>query len=229
MPSYFFKSEKSKPLPEIQEDPIKDMAMPAPLGEGPICTISIIGQIEGHAVLPPQNKATKYEHVLPTLVAAEQNDDVKAILLLLNTLGGDVEAGLAIAEMVASMSKPTASLIIGGSHSIGVPLAVCTNRAFMVPSATMTVHPVRISGLVITAPQSFDYMRDMQARVARFVVGHSRISMDRFYELLQARDEMANDVGSILDGQEALECGIVDEIGGLAAALGYLNARIRQP
>lgn len=209
-------------------DNIRDTGMPSKIGDSPIACISIIGQIEGHNVLPPQNKSTKYEHILPMLLAAEQNEQTKAVLLLLNTMGGDVEAGLAISEMVASLSKPTASLVIGGSHSIGVPLAVSAARSFIVPSATMTIHPVRISGLVITAEQSFDYMRNMQARVARFVVEHSGISMDRFYEFLSSRDEMANDIGSILSGKEAVECGLIDEIGGLKTVLAYLNKKIKK-
>ncbi|MDR3085739.1 MAG: ATP-dependent Clp protease proteolytic subunit [Christensenellaceae bacterium] len=198
------------------------------LDEGPIAAIPIIGQIEGHSVLPPQAKTTKYEHVLPLLLQAEQSEKIKAVLLLLNTVGGDVEAGLAIAEMVASLSKPSASLVLGGSHSIGVPLAVCAGRSFMVPSATMTIHPVRISGMVITARQSFDYMRDMQARVAKFITEHSHISTERLYELLLSRDEMANDVGSILDGKQAVENGIIDEIGGLKEALNHLRGEIQK-
>ncbi len=211
---------------ENNTDDIQQMGIPSPIGENPIACLTIIGQIEGHMVLPSQNKATKYEHILPMLMDVEQNPDTQALLLLLNTMGGDVEAGLAIAEMIAGMKKPTASLVIGGSHSIGVPLAVSTDRSFIVPSATMTIHPVRVSGMVISARQSFDYMRDMQARVARFVVDHSHMSMEHFYQLLMSRDEMANDVGSILDGQEAVDSGLIDQIGSLSDALGYLNERI---
>ncbi len=211
---------------EDRMESVQRMGIPNPIGDAPIACLSIIGQVEGHMVLPSQNKATKYEHILPLLVSVEQNPKVRALLLLLNTMGGDVEAGLAIAEMIAGMQKPTASLVIGGSHSIGVPLAVSANRSFIVPSATMTIHPVRVSGMVIGAEQSFDYMRDMQNRIARFVVTHSGLSIERFYQLLLSRDEMANDVGSILDGQEAVDNRLIDQIGSLADALRYLNGRI---
>lgn len=221
-------SSSGNPDNEERMDTIQQMAIPNPIGDTPIACLTIIGQVEGHMVLPSQNKATKYEHILPMLVNIEQNTNVRALLLLLNTMGGDVEAGLAIAEMIAGMNKPTASLVIGGSHSIGVPLAVSTNRSFIVPSATMTIHPVRVSGMVIGAEQSFDYMRDMQNRIARFVVEHSGISIERFYQLLLSRDEMANDVGSILDGQEAVDSCLIDQIGSLCDALAYLNDRISQ-
>ena len=191
--------------------------------DSPIACISIIGQIEGHMVLPEQSKSTKYEHILPLLVDIEQNEKVKGFLLVLNTVGGDVEAGLAIAEMVAGMRKPSVSLVIGGGHSIGVPLAVCTRRSFIVPSATMTLHPVRISGMVINAPQSIDYLRQMQARVVNFVCGHSNLPTERFYRMLEAREDMANDVGTILDGEAAVRCGLIDAVGGLGDALEALN------
>ena len=191
--------------------------------DNPIACISIIGQIEGHMVLPEQSKSTKYEHILPLLVDIEQNEKVKGFLLVLNTVGGDVEAGLAIAEMVAGMRKPSVSLVIGGGHSIGVPLAVCTRRSFIVPSATMTLHPVRISGMVINAPQSIDYLRQMQARVVNFVCGHSKLPAEQFYRMLEAREDMANDVGTILDGEAAVRCGLIDAVGGLGDALEVLN------
>ena len=194
--------------------------------DNPIACISIIGQIEGHMVLPEQSKATKYEHILPMLVDIEQNEKVKGLLLVLNTVGGDVEAGLAIAEMVAGMKKPSVSLVIGGGHSIGVPLAVCTRKSFIVPSATMTLHPVRISGMVINAPQSIDYLKEMQARVVRFVSSHSGLAEQRFYEMLQAREDMANDVGTILDGKAAVDCGLIDQVGGLGDALDTLRALV---
>lgn len=196
--------------------------------DNPIACISIIGQIEGHMVLPEQSKSTKYEHILPLLVDIEQNEKVKGFLLILNTVGGDVEAGLAIAEMVAGMRKPSVSLVIGGGHSIGVPLAVCTRRSFIVPSATMTLHPVRISGMVINAPQSIDYLRQMQARVVNFVCGHSNLASDRFYEMLEAREDMANDVGTILDGEAAVRCGLIDEVGGLGDALKALEQLVER-
>ena len=196
--------------------------------DSPIACISIIGQIEGHMVLPEQSKSTKYEHILPLLVDIEQNDNVKGFLLVLNTVGGDVEAGLAIAEMVAGMRKPSVSLVIGGGHSIGVPLAVCTRRSFIVPSATMTLHPVRISGMVINAPQSIDYLRQMQARVVNFVCGHSNLPTERFYQMLEAREDMANDVGTILDGEAAVRCGLIDAVGGLGDALEALNGFVER-
>ncbi|MGN1249189.1 MAG: ClpP family protease [Candidatus Spyradocola sp.] len=194
--------------------------------DSPIACISIIGQIEGHMVLPEQSKSTKYEHILPLLVDIEQNDKVKGFLLVLNTVGGDVEAGLAIAEMVAGMRKPSVSLVIGGGHSIGVPLAVCTRRSFIVPSATMTLHPVRISGMVINAPQSIDYLKQMQARVVNFVCGHSNLPAEQFYRMLEAREDMANDVGTILDGEAAVRCGLIDAVGGLGDALEALNGLV---
>lgn len=201
----------------------------AQLGQdSPIACISIIGQIEGHMVLPEQSKSTKYEHILPLLVDIEQNEKVKGFLLVLNTVGGDVEAGLAIAEMVAGMRKPSVSLVIGGGHSIGVPLAVCTRRSFIVPSATMTLHPVRISGMVINAPQSIDYLRQMQARVVNFVCGHSNLPTERFYQMLEAREDMANDVGTILDGEAAVRCGLIDAVGGLGDALEVLNGLVER-
>lgn len=196
--------------------------------DNPIACISIIGQIEGHMVLPEQSKSTKYEHILPLLVDIEQNEKVKGFLLVLNTVGGDVEAGLAIAEMVAGMRKPSVSLVIGGGHSIGVPLAVCTRRSFIVPSATMTLHPVRISGMVINAPQSIDYLRQMQARVVNFVCGHSNLPTERFYQMLEAREDMANDVGTILDGEAAVRCGLIDAVGGLGDALEVLNGLVER-
>lgn len=196
--------------------------------DNPIACISIIGQIEGHMVLPEQSKSTKYEHILPLLVDIEQNEKVKGFLLVLNTVGGDVEAGLAIAEMVAGMRKPSVSLVIGGGHSIGVPLAVCTRRSFIVPSATMTLHPVRISGMVINAPQSIDYLRQMQARVVNFVCGHSNLPTERFYQMLEAREDMANDVGTILDGEAAVRCGLIDAVGGLGDALEALNGLVER-
>lgn len=196
--------------------------------DNPIACISIIGQIEGHMVLPEQSKSTKYEHILPLLVDIEQNEKVKGFLLVLNTVGGDVEAGLAIAEMVAGMRKPSVSLVIGGGHSIGVPLAVCTRRSFIVPSATMTLHPVRISGMVINAPQSIDYLKQMQARVVNFVCGHSNLPTERFYQMLEAREDMANDVGTILDGEAAVRCGLIDAVGGLGDALEALNGLVER-
>ena len=177
-------------------------------------------------VSSPQ-KATKYEHVIPLLVSLEESDEVEGVLIILHTMGGDVEAGLAMAEMIASMSKPTVSLVLGGGHSIGVPLAVAAKRSFIVPSATMTIHPVRISGTVLGAPQTFRYFTDMQQRIVRFIVDHSRIDEAKLTELLLRPDELATDVGSIVEGSEAVNIGLIDEVGGLDAALRALRDMIR--
>ena len=192
-------------------------------GRGRFHCLSIIGQVEGHFLLGDNQKTTKYEHILPLLMAIEESAEIDGLLLLLNTMGGDVEAGLAIAEMVASMSKPTVSLVLGGGHSIGIPLAVAAKRSFIVPSATMTVHPVRINGLVIGVPQSFHHFRRMQSRITRFICSHSRIREEDLTRLLYASDDMANDVGSILDGEEAARIGLVDAVGGLTDALAALE------
>ncbi len=191
--------------------------------DGRIHTLCIIGQIEGHFVLSDNQKATKYEHVLPLLVSLEQSEDVEGVLILLHTMGGDVEAGLAMAEMIASMSKPTVSLVLGGGHSIGVPLAVAARRSFIVPSATMTIHPVRISGTVLGVPQTFRYFTDMQQRIVRFIVDHSHIGEDKLTELLLRPDELATDVGSIVEGNEAVKLGLIDRVGGLDEALAELR------
>lgn len=188
-----------------------------------IHTISIIGQVEGHYLLGEGQKATKYEHLIPILVEAQEDERIEGLLVILNTVGGDVEAGLALAEMIASMSKPTVSLVIGGGHSIGVPLAVAADRSFIVPSATMTLHPVRMNGLIIGAPQSFYYLDRMQDRIVDFVVSHSGISEERFRELLMKTDEIATDVGSIIDGRRAVEEKLIDRVGGLSEALAELK------
>ncbi|MBE6620609.1 MAG: hypothetical protein E7625_04525 [Ruminococcaceae bacterium] len=190
--------------------------------------LSIIGQIEGHFVLPDNQKATKYEHMIPQLVSLEENEEVEGVLIILHTMGGDVEAGLAMAEMIASMSKPTVSLVLGGGHSIGVPLAVAARRSFIVPSATMTIHPVRISGTVLGVPQTFRYFTDMQQRIVRFIVDHSNISEEKLTELLLRPDELATDVGSIVEGDEAVRIGLIDEVGGLNAALDALRGMISE-
>jgi ATP-dependent protease ClpP protease subunit len=189
--------------------------------------LSIIGQIEGHFVLPDNQKATKYEHMIPQLVSLEESEEVEGVLIILHTMGGDVEAGLAMAEMIASMSKPTVSLVLGGGHSIGVPLAVAARRSFIVPSATMTIHPVRISGTVLGVPQTFRYFTDMQQRIVRFIVDHSHISEEKLTELLLRPDELATDVGSIVEGDEAVRIGLIDEVGGLDAALASLRGMIK--
>lgn len=192
-----------------------------------IHTLSIIGQIEGHYILGDSQKATKYEHIIPLLVAIEESEEVDGLLIVLNTMGGDVEAGLAIAEMIASMTKPTVSLVLGGGHSIGVPLATSAKRSFIVPSATMTIHPVRINGLVVGVPQTFRYFEEMQKRIVKFICDHSNASHDKINELMMRPDEMATDVGSIIDGDEAVKYGIIDAVGGLSDALDALRKMIR--
>ena len=194
---------------------------------GGIRSMTIIGQVEGHSLLPDNVKTTKYEQIIPSLVSLEEDDDAKGLLVILNTAGGDVEAGLAIAEMIASMKKPTVSLVIGGGHSIGVPLAVSARMSFIVPSASMTVHPVRMSGTMIGAPQTYDYLSRVQKRILRFVASHSRISESRLSELMLVPDELASDMGSVLDGLQAVEEGIIDRVGGLSEALDTLRAMIR--
>lgn len=191
--------------------------------QGSIHCLSIIGQIEGHQILPEDVKTTKYEHVLPMLAAIEESPEITGLLILLNTVGGDVEAGLAIAELIAGMSKPTVSLVLGGGHSIGVPLAVAAKRSFIAPSASMTIHPVRINGLVIGAPQTYEYLAGMQERIVSFVTAHSRISRRDYTRLMSDTRKLANDVGTILSGEEAVQCGLIDQIGTLSDALEYLK------
>lgn len=185
--------------------------------------MTIIGQVEGHYILGEREKATKYEHIIPLLVSIEENDDIDGLLIILNTMGGDVEAGLAIAEMIASMKKPTVSLVLGGGHSIGVPLAVAAKRSFIVPSATMTIHPVRVNGLVIGVQQTYNYFREMQNRIVKFIVSHSNISENKVNELMTRPDEMANDIGTIVEGNEAVRLGLIDQVGGLSDALEALR------
>jgi len=191
-----------------------------------IYTLVIAGQIEGHYALSGQAKSTKYEHVLPQLVSVEEKEDLQGLLVILNTVGGDVEAGLAIAEMIAGMSKPTVSLVLGGGHSIGVPLAVSTKRSFIVPSATMTIHPVRTNGLVIGVPQTFTYFMRMQERILDFIIRHSNIEEKKLRSLMLETDELAADIGSVIDGREAVKLGLIDEVGGLCDALGCLRKMI---
>ena len=185
--------------------------------------ISIIGQIEGHYILDNTQKTTKYDHLLPLLVALEESDRIDGVLFILNTLGGDVEAGLAISELIASMTKPTASIVLGGGHSIGVPLAVSAKRSFIVPSATMTIHPVRTSGTIIGVPQSFDYLEKMQNRIINFITNHSKVNGENFRDMMNRTDVLVNDIGYILNGYEAVECGLIDQIGGISDAINYLR------
>jgi ATP-dependent protease ClpP protease subunit len=198
-----------------------------PSNESNIHAMTIVGQIEGHMILPPQNKTTKYEHIIPQLVAIEQDPKIHGLLLILNTVGGDVEAGLAIAEMVASMSKPTVSLVLGGGHSIGVPIAVAAKYSFIAETATMTIHPIRLTGLVIGVPQTFDYLDKMQERVVRFVVSNSRITTERFRELMFRTGELARDIGTVVVGKEAVNAGLIDSVGGLGEALAKLRSLAR--
>ena len=193
---------------------------------GTVHCLTIIGQIEGHMVLPNNTKTTKYEHVLPLLASVEESDEVDGLLLLLNTVGGDIEAGLGIAELVAGMTTPTATLVLGGGHSIGVPLAVCGKRTFIVPSASMTIHPVRMGGTVINAPATYRYFERMQERIVDFVARNSRISGEKFRELMLSVGDMANDVGSVIYGSEAVASGLIDQLGGLSDALNYLHGEI---
>ncbi|SHJ67020.1 ATP-dependent Clp protease proteolytic subunit ClpP [Caminicella sporogenes DSM 14501] len=190
--------------------------------------ITIIGHIEGHSVSPPQNKSTKYEHIIPQLIAVEQNPEIEGFLVILNTVGGDVEAGLAIAEMIASLSKPTVSLVLGGSHSIGVPLATSCNYSFIVPTATMTIHPIRMNGLVIGVPQTFKYFEKMQERIINFIIRTSKIDREKLLELMNETDEIANDIGTILIGEEAVKYGLIDEVGGINKALSKLKELINE-
>ena len=222
-------SEKSRVSKENEEFDYleKSGSVVAEKNGNKIHCISIVGQIEGHYILPPEQKSTKYEHIIPLLVSIEQSDEIEGLLIILNTMGGDVEAGLAIAEMIASMKKPTVSLVLGGGHSIGVPLAVCAKRSFIVPTATMTIHPVRISGTVVGSPQTFYYFKRMQERITEFVSSHSGISKEKFLEYMMCTDQIATDTGSIIDGNEAKECGLIDRVGGLSDALDALNSMIK--
>ena len=187
--------------------------------------LTIIGQIEGHYILPSQNKTTKYEHVIPQLVAIEESKDIEGLLIILNTVGGDVEAGLAIAELISTMKTPTASLVLGGGHSIGVPLAVSCQKSFIVPSATMTVHPVRMNGTVLGVPQTLSYFEKMQDRIVNFVDNNSKISGDDFRQLMLKTGQLIMDVGTVLDGEEAVACGLIDCLGGLSDALDFLDEK----
>ncbi len=208
-------------------DDITQLGSTQPQGrEGMIHCLTIIGHIEGHQLLPEDNKTTKYEHVMPLLAAVEKSEDIKGLLILLNTVGGDVEAGLGIAELIAGMKKPTVSLVLGGGHSIGVPLAVAAQRSFIAPSAAMTIHPVRLNGVVIGAAQTYNYLARIQERIVGFVTAHSNISRSQYNELMTVTDELANDVGSVIYGQEAVSYGLIDGIGTLSDALEYLHKEI---
>ena len=213
------KKEEREQLVELGADISKTKS-------GNIYTLTIIGQVEGHQVLPETAKTTKYEHVLPLLAGIEESDDIDGLLLLLNTVGGDIEAGLAIAEMIAGMKKPTVSLVLGGGHSIGIPLAVCTKKSFITPTASMTVHPVRMTGLVVGAPQTFRYFQRIHEQIADFVTANSGITKEKFEGYMMATGEMATDVGTILYGKEAVASGLIDKLGGLSDALSALHKMI---
>jgi ATP-dependent protease ClpP protease subunit len=197
-----------------------------PQMESSIICLQIIGQIEGHLVLPPQNKTTKYEHVIPQIVAAEQNANIEGVVLILNTVGGDVEAGLAISEMIATMSKPTVSIVLGGGHSIGAPIAVAANTSFIAETATMTIHPIRLTGLVIGVPQTFEYLEKMQDRVIRFIATHSQVTDEKLRDLMFRTGELARDIGTNVVGPDAVKIGLIDHVGGISDAMRELNRLI---
>ena len=213
------KSDQQEQLVELGADVTKG-------SQGRIYTLTIIGQVEGHQVAPETVKTTKYEHILPLLAGIEESDEIDGLLLLLNTVGGDIEAGLAISEMIAGMKKPTVSLVLGGGHSIGIPLAVCTKKSFITPTASMTVHPVRMTGIVVGAPQTFRYFQRIQEQIADFVTANSGISREKFENYMMATGEMATDVGTILYGKEAVNSGLIDHLGGLSDALAALHQMI---
>lgn len=216
--------------PSAIVDKIKELGQTtvAEAPESNIHVLTIIGQVEGHMQLPPQNKTTKYEHVLPQLIAIEQNPKIEGVIILLNTVGGDVEAGLALSEMIASMSKPTVSIVLGGGHSIGVPIACAANYSFIAPTATMTIHPIRLTGLVIGVPQTFEYLDKMQDRVIQFIVNHSEISEETLKELMFARGNLTRDIGTNLVGIEAVRYKIIDNVGGVKDAIQKLNEFIQE-
>ena len=213
--------ESEKLAEDIRQ--IKEMgSVTLPDAKHVIHCLNIIGQVEGHYILPAQNKTTKYEHIIPALVAIEQDRSIEGLVIILNTVGGDVEAGLAIAELIASMKTPTVSMVVGGGHSIGVPLAVCAKKSFIVPSATMTIHPVRMNGLVLGVPQTLSYFDKMQERIVRFVCDNSAIKPKRFRELMMSTGELVMDVGSVIDGEQAVKEGLIDRLGGLSEAIDCL-------
>lgn len=233
----YFIMEHPMEQPQENPDQVKDKPTQAikelgvdkvPLARSNIHCIPIIGQIEGHILLPPQNKATKYEHIIPQILAVEESPEIEGLLLILNTVGGDVEAGLAISELITSMKKPSVSLVLGGGHSIGVPLAVCSRYSFIAPSASMTIHPIRMNGLIIGVPQTFDYFNKMQERIINFIVDHSNISEKLLRKYMFSTKELANDVGSVILGKEAVEAGLINEIGGLKESMTKLNELIQK-
>ena len=210
-----------------QQEQVTDLGSSTARSEkGVIQCLTIVGQIEGHQILGSDTKTTKYEHVMPLLAAVEESDEIEALLVLLNTMGGDVEAGLGIAELIASMKKPTASLVLGGGHSIGVPLAVAAGRSFIAPSAAMTIHPVRLTGVVIGVPQTYNYFGRIQERIINFITDNSNVRREKLTELMLNTGELASDVGSVIYGEQAVEIGLIDALGGLSDALGWLHGEI---
>ncbi|MGI5967775.1 MAG: ClpP family protease [Anaerotruncus rubiinfantis] len=218
--------ENNPNLSEQTQQIIETGGVTSKKGKHVIHCLTIIGQIEGHYILPAQNKTTKYEHVIPQLLAVEQDPEIEGLVIILNTVGGDVEAGLAIAELLSGMKKPTVSLVLGGGHSIGVPLAVSARKSFIVPSATMTVHPVRMNGLVLGVPQTLSYFDKMQERIVKFVTDNSNITGERFRQLMMNKDELVMDVGTVLDGQSAVDEGLIDSLGGVSDVIEALYAMI---
>jgi ATP-dependent protease ClpP protease subunit len=222
-------NEEAQIVGEYQQAQIKDMGSTTTKSEkGVIHCLTIVGQIEGHQILPAESKSTKYEHVMPQLAAIEESDEIEGLLVLLNTVGGDIEAGLGIAELIASMKKPTVSLVLGGGHSIGVPLAVAAKRSIIAPSAAMTVHPVRLTGVVIGVSQTYNYFGKIQERIVQFVTSNSNIKREKFIELMLKTGELAADVGSVIYGEEAVKLGLIDQVGGLSDALDWLHEQIAE-
>ena len=221
-------NEKAELIEQQREQTIEFGSAELKSREGNIHCLTIIGQIEGHQVLPETTKTTKYEHVIPQIAAIEESPDIDGLLILLNTVGGDIEAGLAIAELIAGMKKPTVSLVLGGGHSIGVPLAVCAKKSMIVPTASMTIHPVRISGTVIGAPQTYHYFDRIQDQIVEFVCKNSRVNREEFMNLMLATDELATDVGSVVYGDQAVSIGLIDRLGGLSDALSCLHRMIEK-
>ena len=221
--------DESAALKRLEHDLMtEDGVLPATKGRHAIHCLTVIGTIEGHSLAPENQKTTKYEHVIPQLVDIEEDPEIEGLLVILNTVGGDVEAGLALAELIAGVGKPSATLVLGGGHSIGIPLAVSARRSFIVPTATMTVHPVRHSGMVLGVPQTLRYFEQMQERIVGFVAGHSGITARRFTTLMHNTGELVMDMGTVLDGRQAVEEGLIDELGGLSDALRYLYAEIER-
>ena len=227
--SHAAKDAKDVERMRLEHDLITDSGIvPATKGRHAIYCLTVIGTIEGHSLAPDNQKSTKYEHVIPQLVDIEEDPAIEGLLVILNTVGGDVEAGLALAELISGISKPSATLVLGGGHSIGIPLAVSARKSFIVPTATMTVHPVRHSGMVLGVPQTLRYFEQMQERIVSFVTGHSKITARRFTQLMHNTGELVMDMGTVLDGTQAVEEGLIDELGGLADALGYLYKEIEK-